>query len=339
MTLSSHMKDNRCDQTNSPSHPHQKLPFEGKKDYDKEYTNLDRDFIALDMQKSIVQRPDRNKSLGIPILPQRNALRTTERPKKELSNPKEAMLLKNKEFYITPMLSSSDLHDMYLSSEEDISVKDSNEDFLFDSDDSENDLQLKSYDRESQEITARAVSFRVVGKPQVIEINSHSNKSSPRTSASISDRSSHRPSLPRLPALSLTLSDFHLDPHELFPSSPPPSSPPSLSTPKPTDSPQSNALVKANICKRHTDPTQAKPVLETSTPLSIFRRGSLLNRRSQITQSIIQLSTHATRNSPTTTSKISGRLNALKYVSRNIKNTGRPKISLAYTPGVIPRRT
>ncbi|RKF63516.1 hypothetical protein OnM2_025005 [Erysiphe neolycopersici] len=339
MTLSSHVEDNRHETTNSSSFPPQKLLSEGKKDHDKEYTSFDGDFIPLDMQNLPVYRPVRKQPLRIPILPQRNVLRTAVRSKKESSNPQEEMLAKHKEFYTTPILSSSDLHDVYLSSEEDISVKDSNEDLLFDSDDSEKDLNLESYDRESQEITARAVSFRVAGKPQIIEISCHSNKSSPRTSTSISDRSPHRPLFPRLPALSLTLSDFHLDAHELFPSSPPTSSPPSLSTQKPADSLQSNALVKAKICKSSSDSLQSKPVIDPSTTLSIFRRGSLLNRRSQITQSIIQMSNHVTKNSPTTTSKISGRLNALKYVSRNIKNTGLPKISLAYTPGVVPRRT
>ncbi|POS88362.1 hypothetical protein EPUL_000103 [Erysiphe pulchra] len=339
MTLSSHVKDNRHEITVSTSFSHQKLLSEGKKDQDKEYANFDGDLIALDMEISSIHRTVRKQPLGIPILPQRNALRTAARSKKELLNPNGVKLVKHKEFYSTPMLSSSDLHDVYLSSEEDISVRDSNEDFLFDSDDSENDLQHKSYDRESQEITARAVSFRVAGKPQIIDINSHSNKSSPRTSVSISDRISRRPLLPRLPVLSLTLSDFHLDAHELFPSSPPPSSPPPLSIKKPADSLQSNALVKVNFCKSYSDPIQTKPVLEPSTSLSLFRRGSLLSKRSQITQSIIQMSTHATKNSPTTTSKISGRFNALKYVSRNIKNTGIPKLNLAYTPGVVPRRT
>ncbi|KAI6249049.1 hypothetical protein HI914_02434 [Erysiphe necator] len=334
MLVPLNLEDNRYDNSDISMYPHQKLLSSGLKDHDKDHSNFDGNFIGYDMDCSLVSKPMCKSSLRIPVLPQRNALRTVTKPRKESVNARRISIENYKEFYNSSILRASDPHDVYLSSEEDVSVKDSNEDFLFDSDDSDKDYELKSYDRESHAVTAKAISFRAAGKPQIIEINNQSNNSSPRTSVSIPDFPSRRPLLPRLPALSLNLSEFHLDANELFPSSPHP-----LSPQKPAENLKSNTLANDNFYKNDSYPSPSKPISEPNTSLSIFRRGSLLSRRSQITQSILQMPTQATRNSATTASKISSRINALKHVTRNIKNAGMPKINLAYTPGVVPRRT
>jgi hypothetical protein len=146
----------------------------------KDFEDFDEDdCVDSDMEGSIIHRGRPKKPVKPPALPQRSEKRTSrllENVMLELQNLDGS---KGKEEETISMVQESDPHELYLSSEEDASFSDDYDDSLTDFEEgtSSEDAEAtrasssRASSRKSQEDTARVVSFISVGKPQIVEIN------------------------------------------------------------------------------------------------------------------------------------------------------------------------
>lgn len=170
-------------------------PSKDSGDYD-DFDEFDDEYLDSDMEGSILNRPRPKKSVRASSLPNKSKRRAS-RILDTLASE-----LKSLESGTTELKESEqDPHELYLSSEEDASESaDDYENSLLSCDD-EDENRPSSSSRTSHEDTARIVSFRFAGKPQVVEINIHHQPKEqtpePRDSSDlVSKRSSPPPHYP-----------------------------------------------------------------------------------------------------------------------------------------------
>jgi hypothetical protein len=146
-------------------------------EYFEEYDQEECD--DSDMEGSIIHRGRPKKPVKPPVVPQRSekrASRLLENVMLELQNLDGS---RQKEEDKISLVHESDPHELYLSSEEDASFSDDNDDSPTDFEEATSSEDAKATrassprasSRKSQEDTARVVSFTSVGKPQIVEIN------------------------------------------------------------------------------------------------------------------------------------------------------------------------
>jgi hypothetical protein len=144
----------------------------------EEYGELDDEFVDSDMESSILNRPRSKKTHKAPSIPQRSekrASRILDNVMVELKSLNGSIPAKD----VEQKIELSNPHELYLSSEEDASLSDefSDSESLVDfspTEEAEASTQSapssRGSSRKSQEDTARLVSFTSVGKPQIVEI-------------------------------------------------------------------------------------------------------------------------------------------------------------------------
>ncbi|KAG0646627.1 hypothetical protein D0Z07_7522 [Hyphodiscus hymeniophilus] len=187
------------------------VPEQEREERDSGYEDfdaLDNEPEDSDMEGSIMHRPRPKKAVKAPVVPQRSD--------KRASKLLESVLLELKTLDGTVPAKDaeqssivSDPHELYLSSEEDVSLSDyEDSDSLVDFEPSEADESQpasRASSRRSQEDTARAVSLTIITKPQIIQVNiprpasqnRHSttleNHTAPMTNTTTSYISTHNP--------------------------------------------------------------------------------------------------------------------------------------------------
>lgn len=139
----------------------------------EEYRELDDDFVPSDMEGSLRTRPRLRKVSQAPALPLRSAKRASRILDDVILDLDGSLPTKE----VEQRIAAPDPHELYLSSEEDASFSDgySDSESLLDfspSGGSEINTSPSSRvsSRKSQEDTARVVSLTIVGKPQIVEI-------------------------------------------------------------------------------------------------------------------------------------------------------------------------
>lgn len=143
--------------------------FQGFEDFQ---FNRDDEYLDSDLEGSIIKRPRQTKPARTPTLPPRSDKRGSmilDSLVKELEK-----IGQDEDF--------SDPHELYLSSEEDASESADDYDGALYSSADEDESQPTSPRtsiRKSQEITARVVSIKFAGKPQVVEIHVQPARQSP----------------------------------------------------------------------------------------------------------------------------------------------------------------
>ncbi|TQS38432.1 hypothetical protein Golomagni_01059 [Golovinomyces magnicellulatus] len=277
------------------SHPLLKLFTVNEKVIDKGHLKFDCNFVDNEIESPPVQGSKNDKLIKKTIVQNRNSKRTMSRLKKEnldtqaiarlrkdILESKAITLTKNNMPYNMSLLKTSDPHESYLSSEEDVSISDCSEEILFDSDDSDVDILFDSSNSESPGTTAKAISFRAAGRPNLIEISSRSS-SYPSTPVVLTPTRPKRPPLLRLPALTFTLGDFNFN-HKDFP---PPSPLSGKMTPKNSSAPKKPHDV--GLCMKSQDPKSFISKSESNNSFSLFRRESIASTRSFIRQSLLHV--------------------------------------------------
>lgn len=274
-------------------HPLLKLFTVNEKVMDKGHLKLDCNFVDSETDSSPVQGTRNDKLIKKIITPSRNLKRTMSRLQKEILDtqararkdtlePKLMTLTKSNMPYNMSRLNTSDPHESYLSSEEDVSISDCSEEMIFDSDDCDVDIILDSSNSESPGTTAKAISFRAAGRPNLIDISSRSSSNSSTPVASTPTRPK-RPPLLRLPALTFTLGDFNLNHKELFPSTP-------LSGKMtPNNSPSPKKPFDVDLCMKSSDLKSFLSKSETNNSFSLFRKDSIASTRSFFRQSLLHV--------------------------------------------------
>jgi hypothetical protein len=142
-----------------------------------EYKDDEDDVLDSDMEGSILHRPRPKKAVKTPILPPRSEKRASkilETVMQDLKTFDDKETAKEESQRMS-VLTESDPHELYLSSEEDASLSDDYEGSLMDFEESDGEhprgrQTSRASRRRSQEDTARVVSFIVVGKPQIVNI-------------------------------------------------------------------------------------------------------------------------------------------------------------------------
>jgi hypothetical protein len=170
----------------------------------EDFGEIDDEFVGSDMEGSIMNRFQPKRYQKPPAVPQRSDKRMSkvlESVMVELKTLDGITLQKESE----QETEISDPHERYLSSEEDASLSDDYEDSeslveFGPSSSGDTDAprtpSLRGSSRKSQKDTARLVSFTVVGKPQIIDIFFNCSSSQKRHSVSF-DIASDVPSLPK----------------------------------------------------------------------------------------------------------------------------------------------
>lgn len=146
--------------------------YENFEEFDEEDECVDSD-----MEGSIIHRGRPKKAVKAPALPQRSEKRTSMLLQNVMLELQSLDGSREKEADNVSIVQESDPLELYLSSEEDASLSDDYDDTLSDfeetgSEDVEGTRESSSRasSRKSQEDTARVVSFISVGKPQIIDI-------------------------------------------------------------------------------------------------------------------------------------------------------------------------
>ncbi|TAQ83044.1 hypothetical protein B7494_g8632 [Chlorociboria aeruginascens] len=179
-----------------------------------DFEEYEDDVLDSDMEGSILHHLRVKRISQTPAVPPRSDKRTSrilDHVVLELNNVETS-----KRTDLEPQ-SMSDPHELYLSSEEDASFSDDYEDSLieFDSSNTNSDERAASSrasSRGSQEDTARVVSFKLAGRPQIVHIpNSATNSpSSPQTRHPLEDTTPTSSPKHRRPSpLRLTQSSIH----------------------------------------------------------------------------------------------------------------------------------
>lgn len=178
-------------------------------DYD-DFQSFEEDDEALDsdMEGSIMERPRPKKRPSVPVLPQRNETRASMILKNVLMELQSLDGLNSKTASSTNLDkdSISDPHEMYLSSEEDASLSDYDDSLLdFDAEspttETDESVHNRTGSRGSEE--AKVMTFKVVSKPRMIEIQQPRS----RSTSNPSTRQSSPPNYSELPArMSLDIS-------------------------------------------------------------------------------------------------------------------------------------
>ncbi|KAE8441523.1 hypothetical protein EG329_004869 [Mollisiaceae sp. DMI_Dod_QoI] len=161
-----------------------------EKDKDSGYEDFeeyDDECLSSDMEGSVIHRGRPKKVVRAPAIPARNEKRASKILESVMIELKTLDGAETKDADSRSMVQESDPHESYLSSEEDASLSDDYEDSLNEfegtsSSDATSETResfSRSSRRESQEDTARVVSFICVGKPQIVDIFIPSNHTSP----------------------------------------------------------------------------------------------------------------------------------------------------------------
>jgi hypothetical protein len=146
-------------------------------EYFEEYDQEECD--DSDMEGSIIHRGRPKKPVKPPVVPQRSEKRASKLLENVMLELQNLDGSRQKEEDKISILHESDPHELYLSSEEDASFSDDYDDSPTDIEEGTSSEDAKATrasssrasSRKSQEDTARVVSFTSVGKPQIIEIN------------------------------------------------------------------------------------------------------------------------------------------------------------------------
>jgi hypothetical protein len=153
-----------------------------EKDKDSGYEDFEEsdqdECVDSYMEGSIVRRARLEQPVKTPALPQRSDKRASRLLENVMLELQSLDGSKQKEEDKMSLVQESDPHELYLSSEEDASFSDDNDDSISDF---EEDMNLEDAEaarasssrassRKSQEDTARIVSFISVGKPQIVDI-------------------------------------------------------------------------------------------------------------------------------------------------------------------------
>ncbi|TEY35214.1 hypothetical protein BOTCAL_0595g00050 [Botryotinia calthae] len=146
--------------------------------------------LESEMEATVMNRPRPKKKPSmpkVPTIPQRNSKRTSKMMNNVMSELKcldgfEA----TKEVVEEKEPETSDPHELYLSSEEDASLSDTDSLLDFEATPPSDYDASRSSSRASAQVTARVVSFTLVSRPRVIEIPCPSSFHSNPTSRNIS---------------------------------------------------------------------------------------------------------------------------------------------------------
>lgn len=307
----------------------------------EDFGDLDVNFVDGNMAGSILNQQRPGQSLQPPALPERSEKRTSrvlENFVVELESLDGSTPAKEAEHEIEV----SDPHELYLSSEEDASLIDeySDSESLIDFSptdgaEAQNAPASRGSSRKSQEDTATVVSFKSVGKPQLVEINI--SPSSQKRQSLTSEKEVEITSLPRarrpsplklypsaLRRLSIS-STMSLSSTSYIPGTPPYESSPSLTSLPPRKSSKlasnfSSLVLSTKHAFLNSDPYPVAEGSELATPAETAGSSTI----------------------PTPKTPISMAAAAWKHgMARTISKARKPsmpKISLAYTTGVVPTR-
>lgn len=326
-------------------------------------SELDEEFMDCNIEFSLDEESD-SKPIFPTLIPPRSAKRSIPRPKEnefDLSNKREEEINIP---HTACLPNPSDPHECYLSSEDDVSTSDFNDD-LSESEDSDLDVPSEINKGELQETTAKAVSFRIVGKPQIIDINLHPS-CSPKTSGELGqqlrstedsnqspkqlhideekpssppqelDQVHDRLSPPQLPNINLTPTNLDFKDDD---TSTPSNSHPDSTRPGPNVSSHSLPQEEPNLNPSSLDLVSTPPLRKSTLESSIVKPNLLASHGIKAAQPLLYESSKNANTPLGNAWKLSNGFAALKRVSKNIRNNSISKISLAYTPGVVPRRS
>jgi hypothetical protein len=152
-----------------------------EKDQDSGYEDFEEyeedECVDSDMEGSIMARGRPKKPAKPPALPQRSEKRTSKLLENVMLELQNLDGSRQKEADKISIIQESDPHELYLSSEEDASFSDDYEDSLSEYEamspeegEAARASSSRASSRRSQEDTARIVSFVMVGKPQIVDI-------------------------------------------------------------------------------------------------------------------------------------------------------------------------
>ncbi|CAD6500209.1 BgTH12-07392 [Blumeria graminis f. sp. triticale] len=296
-------------------------------------------FGNSDREPSIFPTSRPQTSLGTPTVPPRSNKRPAMRFRAASLEFNILELNKGNISLTSSSLQVTDPHEVYLSSEEDASISDYDESSLFELDDSDVDpipISCEHINQCSQEVIARAISFRVAGKPQIVEINNSSAETSPSLTVASSNTSSKRSSVSDLHTSSLLDSRKSIYHTRNYAHS---TSPTHIATPHTQTSSFVFNLTHEGLLRSsetpefiaHYEPSNQTPSLSPS--LSIPERS--VDKELQMILPYIDSSKPPSENGSSVASKSPGRsaVAAWKRVSRNIRNTSVVKLSLGYPTG------
>lgn len=176
MPLTKSLLPSRGDSSLPPPQTEQKDQDSGYEDLEFHSFDEEDECVDSDMEGSILHRPRPKKGIkAAPALPQRSEKRTSKILENVMLELKNLEVKKEDKDIQVPAVEESDPHELYLSSEEDGSLSDDYGDCLSDLENSETAMEgragsSRASSRKSQEITATAISFQVVGRPQLVEI-------------------------------------------------------------------------------------------------------------------------------------------------------------------------
>lgn len=297
----------------------------------EDFDALDEEPEDSDMEGSIMHRPRPKKPAKPPAVPQRSDKRASkilENVLLELKSLDGTVASKDAE----QQSSVSDPHELYLSSEEDASLSDDYEDTdsLVDfaasptEDGEESKPSSRASSRRSQEDTARVVSFTLVTKPQIIQINIPSTATQKRHSMNLETLTSSLPSstsyiAPRRPT-----------PLKLYPSTHRLSISSSAST----------SLTQHSNHSLTSLPPRKSSKLSNLSNLVTNAKNSFLASDPFATDSPQKDEEHETPVTPKTPTSMAASA-WKKTLSRGMSKARKPsmpKLSLAYTAGVVSHR-
>ncbi|SZF00584.1 unnamed protein product [Blumeria hordei] len=297
-------------------------------------------FGNCDREPSIVPTSRPQTSLSTPTVPPRSSKRPAMRFRAASMEFNILELNKEKISLTSSSLQVTDPHEVYLSSEEDASISDYDESSLFELDDSDVDpipISCEDINQRSQEVIAKAISFRVAGRPQIVEINNSSAETSPSLTVTSSNTSSKRSSVSDLHPSSLLDSRKSIHHTRNYAHS---MSPTYIATPHTPSSSFVFNLTHEGLLRSSETPefiAQYEPSNQTPSPspsLSIPEQS--LDKELQMILPYIDSSKTPSENGSSVASKSPGRsaVAAWKRVSRNIRNTSVVKLGLGNPTGM-----
>jgi len=317
---------------------HESIKQERDSGYE-DFEEVDDEFVDSDMEGSILHRPRPKKTLKAPALPQRSDKRASkilENVMFELKSLDGSTPSKEAE----QKLRVSDPHELYLSSEEDASLSDEYSDTEslvdfspVDEAEAQSAPSSRGSSRRSQEDTARLVSFTSVGKPQLVEIF----VTTPVKRQSIVIDSDHQvSSLPKahrpapLKLYPSALRRLSISSTRSFSTSYISGTHPNQSTPSLTTlPPRKSSKLASNISSLV---TSTKHAFLNSDPFPANEANEIVTPAESETNT-----TPSTPKTPVSMAASAWKTGLSRTLSK-ARKPSLPKLSLAYTTGVVPTR-
>jgi len=307
----------------------------------EDFEELDDEYVDSDMEGSILDRPRPKKMLKPPALPQRSDKRASkilENIMLELKTLDGSTPSKEAEH----KLQVADPHELYLSSEEDDSLSDEYSDSEslvdfspIDEAEAHSAPSSRGSSRRSQEDTAKLVSFTSVGKPQLVEIYLPSPAKKHSKVIDCDDEMSYLSKARRPAPLKLypsALRRLSISSTRTFSTTSyitgtlPHESTPSLTTLPPRKSSKLASNISSLV-------TSTKHAFLSSDPYPAHEAKELIMPTDSESNP-----TPPTPKTPISMAASAWKTSALSRTISKARKPSMPKLSLAYTAGVVPTR-